>query len=516
MFGPNLPRTKKNKPKRKKTKSFDGKSRKAIERRTFERQERRRKKADRLQRIADKREAKREEEKQRRKEERQRRAETGEPIVMKVKSKRDPKVHNGSEQVDSIILKVLGKSSKSKRVAGNGKQSVVRKKKVDLDTQQEAKCQDVGPDVPYKEFSNIKEFSNTKTGPMSASDKPDMTSSRWLESSSGASMERTVKKKPKRFVKRLVKKTRRPSESSDEEEDEKPKRQRRRKVFLRLADPSLTESSGAETPYLADSSEDEDGNMGTKVVGEMKGGAGETDLTNDEELTLAIQRSGENLYLDAPTIGDGNCFSRATVQQCQRAPVKLFLQSRGMTVTDFMDLKKNVAEFIRANSNTPKVENLRVNFEVGQLNNHREGMRRRSWRQYWIDMQKDARDVPDDRSWLEFWADDIFLKATALYLNLDIRIIWAGDSNRQRVTTIDGLFFQVAEGETRPTLYLGYIVDQHYQSLLPVIKDRYLPPGLAQPAVDNALKNVLRALEKSKQGTEVSIHFKILQDTGIL
>ena len=241
-----------------------------------------------------------------------------------------------------------------------------------------------------------------------------------------------------------------------------------------------------------------------------------TDLTNEEELTLAIQRSGENLYLDAPTIGDGNCFSRATVQQCQRAPVKLFLQSRGMTVTDFMDLKKNVAEFIRANSNTPKVENLRVNFEVGQLNNHREGMRRRSWRQYWIDMQKDARDVPDDRSWLEFWADDIFLKATALYLNLDIRIIWAGDSNRQRVTTIDGLFFQVAEGETRPTLYLGYIVDQHYQSLLPVMEDRYLPPGLAQPAVDNALKNVLRALEKSKQGTEVSIHFKILQGTGIL
>ena len=143
-------------------------------------------------------------------------------------------------------------------------------------------------------------------------------------------------------------------------------------------------------------------------------------------------------------------------------------------------------------------------------------MRRRSWRQYWIDMQKDARDVPDDRSWLEFWADDIFLKATALYLNLDIRIIWAGDSNRQRVTTIDGLFFQVAEGETRPTLYLGYIVDQHYQSLLPVMEDRYLPPGLAQPAVDNALKNVLRALEKSKQGTEVSIHFKILQGTGIL
>ena len=131
-------------------------------------------------------------------------------------------------------------------------------------------------------------------------------------------------------------------------------------------------------------------------------------------------------------------------------------------------------------------------------------------------MQKDARDVPDDRSWLEFWADDIFLKATALYLNLDIRIIWAGDSNRQRVTTIDGLFFQVAEGETRPTLYLGYIVDQHYQSLLPVMENRYLPPGLAQPAVDNALKNVLRALEKSKQGTEVSIHFKILQGTGIL
>ncbi len=237
MFGPNLPRTKKNKPKRKKTKSFDGKSRKAKERRTFQRQKRRRKKTERQQRIEAKREANRQEQKQRR-------AEGGEPPVKKVKSKKDPKSHHGAEYV--------------------------------------------GPDVSFKEFSNIKEFSNTKSGTMSTSDKQDMTNSPWLQSSSAASMERPVKKKSKRYVKRRPKQTSKPGESSDEDEDEKPKRQRRRKSFLRRFDPSLTESSGAETPYLAD--DDEEVSRAAHVYGELKGGAGlyEDDLSMTELMRIQI------------------------------------------------------------------------------------------------------------------------------------------------------------------------------------------------------------------------------------
>ena len=70
----------------------------------------------------------------------------------------------------------------------------------------------------------------------------------------------TFEEKPKRYVKRRVKKANLPHESSDEEEEERPMRPRRRKGFLRRVDPSpsLTESSGGETPYLADSSDDEE------------------------------------------------------------------------------------------------------------------------------------------------------------------------------------------------------------------------------------------------------------------
>ena len=65
-----------------------------------------------------------------RREERQKsRAESGEPV--KVKAKRDLRTHHGAEQVDAAILKLLGKSHRSKKAVGKGKQGVVNKKKVD-------------------------------------------------------------------------------------------------------------------------------------------------------------------------------------------------------------------------------------------------------------------------------------------------------------------------------------------------------------------------------------------------
>ena len=314
----------------------------------------------------------------------------------------------------------------------------------------------------------------------------------------------SFEEKPKRYVKRRVKKANLPHESSDEEEEERPMRPRRRKGFLRRVDPSpsLTESSGGETPYLADSSDDEEeearvGQTGGQI-GSMKGGSGES---YEALLTVAILKSGENVKLDEPTRGDGSCFSHAIVQQSRRCSVGLFLKSRGKTISDFMHLKKSVAQFIKANIKSQKVENLRVNFEVSQLNMHREGRRRRSWREYWSDMQSHGEDE-------KYWADDTFLQATAWFLNLPIRIIYAGDDTRGRiVATTDADFFPPIDGEQRPILYLGYIVNEHYQSLLPLVENDYVPPpGLDQPAVSNALQNALQALleAKTKQGTEVS------------
>ena len=536
--------------------------------------------------LKQERQKRREEKKQkraaRREEEKERRAEGGEVKVTKVKAKRDSKSNHGKEQVDGIILKLLGKSHKSKRTAGKDKNKVVEKKKPK--TQEERVGTKWKPGMKEEagerwqkerklkqkaesKRSSKKEENPNSTMPKTEKDKSVATSSEdgvviedvgsdpeadlldkpkgsvdrgafqpafeetltskhpspppsakpvtqssdsdaWLTSSSSddeASSDHqeekhSAKSKPKRYLKRRpVKKTTLSVESSDDQ-DEEPTQQRRRKMRKVNLVPSLTESSSGEIPDLADSDNygKESGveNLRGKV-GNMGGGAGET---YEEVLKKAIRKAGEDVKLDEPTIGDGSCFSHAIIQQCRRRPVKLFLQSRGVTITEFMHLKTNVAHFIQANINTQRVQNLKVNFEVSQMNMHWEGRGRRSWRQYWTDMQRHGQAE-------RYWADDIFLQATAFYLNLDLRIIWAGDNtNGQVVTTVDGLFYQVAQGELRPLLYLGYIVNEHYQSLLPVVEDDYTPPCLAQPAVDNALQNALQALreEKTKQDDKVS------------
>ena len=97
------------------------KSRAEVERaRQRRKAERQKKRADWLQRRADRRE-----------EEKQRRDERGEPQVTKTRSeRRDPKSHHGTEMVDTTILKLLGKSHKSKKVAGKNKPNRVEMKKV--------------------------------------------------------------------------------------------------------------------------------------------------------------------------------------------------------------------------------------------------------------------------------------------------------------------------------------------------------------------------------------------------
>ena len=246
-------------------------------------------------------------------------------------------------------------------------------------------------------------------------------------------------------------------------------------------------------------------NMG---VGSMKGGAGGA---YEEMLREAIKKSELNLKLDHPTRGDGNCCARAILQQCQRAPIRLLLQSRKVTFNTIMQLKHNVSRFIQENGNTQKVRNMRVSFEMSQHTIHHEGLRKRTWGQYWADMEQDAEQMQGIR-WWECWADDTWLQAAAWYLDMPIVIIWAGDDTQGRIiSTTDGYWTPLAEGEQRPKLYLGYIVRAHYQSLLPLVEDQ-IPQFVAQPAIDKTLEDVLRAVEaaqaaeeaKRKQGTQVN------------
>ena len=207
----------------------------------------------------------------------------------------------------------------------------------------------------------------------------------------------------------------------------------------------------------------------------MRGGANEKaeePFTELDMIRQAIQISGERLELDSPTRGDGNCGPRALVQQCQRHSVKIFLQRRGVTISTFKQLKKYVANFIRENAKDQRVQDLKENFEQGQSTLHEEEkavkehlrLEARTWEKYWIDMRKDAGQERGKR-WRECWADDIWLGAAALYLNMDIHILQAGDQTAGQMIVVKGNW---TPAEDKPALYLGYIPNSHYQSLIPL------------------------------------------------
>ena len=271
--------------------------------------------------------------------------------------------------------------------------------------------------------------------------------------------------------------------------------------------PYLTHEKIQEPPNLADSSDDNEEVIqeNPHFCGSMRGGAGSSpqEILNWIDLIeQAILGHLPPLKLDELTPGFGDCFSEAIVQQCQRPPIKLYLQSRGITISNMLQLKAKVAEFVNVNKKARKLQDLRVNFEASQLNMRHEGLPARTWREYWADMQRSGP-----------WADDHFVQCTAWYLNVRLSILYVGSETEGKTTTsIDGQFFPAAPGESQPVMYLGYIVNTHYQSLLPQVEDNTVPHWLAPPAIDNALQRTLQCLQSMQQGSQVS---KVAQAVNI-
>ena len=271
--------------------------------------------------------------------------------------------------------------------------------------------------------------------------------------------------------------------------------------------PYLTHEKIQEPPNLADSSDDnkEEIQGNPQFCGSMRGGAGSSpqEILNWIDLIeQAILGHLPPLKLDELTPGFGDCFSEAIVQQCQRPPIKLYLQSRGITISNMLQLKAKVAEFVNVNKKARKLQDLRVNFEASQLNMRHEGLPARTWREYWADMQRSGP-----------WADDHFVQCTAWYLNVRLSILYVGSETEGKTTTsIDGQFFPSAPGESQPVMYLGYIVNTHYQSLLPQVEDNTMPAWLAPPAIDNTLQRTLQCLQSMQQGSQVS---KVAQAVNI-
>ena len=178
-----------------------------------------------------------------------------------------------------------------------------------------------------------------------------------------------------------------------------------------------------------------------------------------DQLDLAIVRCKVSLIRDEETPGDGNCFTRSIMQQCERKEVKEWIREHQpwKMANSHHDLRIRVSKFALQESND-NLRNLREHYENIQVPLQIEdGNEVRSWNDYWIWMSQD-----------KVWADDIFIQATAWYLELDLKIITYTSTPEKPFMTITG--GEYSRELNKPNLYLGYYPvppNQHYQSFLP-------------------------------------------------
>ena len=210
-----------------------------------------------------------------------------------------------------------------------------------------------------------------------------------------------------------------------------------------------------------------------------------------ERLDESILRCKVSLKRDASTLGDGNCFPRSIIQQCERYEVRKWLEEHRpwKIASSHNDLRLKVVKFAlnesneKLNSLKDHYENVQIPLQMEDVNNPHHHIR--SWREYWRWMSQDSK-----------WADDIFIQATAWYLELDIKIITFTSTPKKPFMTISG--GDDSSDFRRPKLYVGYIPvrdNEHYQSLLPKDENKNLSTlkrGINQVDNDNGSVAVLR------------------------
>ena len=179
------------------------------------------------------------------------------------------------------------------------------------------------------------------------------------------------------------------------------------------------------------------------------------------------------------------------------------LRRQGKTVTTYMALKRDVRQFVLDRLDHPRIKEMKANFEQKQGQLAQEGQPTRGWLTYWDDMLKNGE-----------WADDTFVQATAFFLNLDMFLFIADSATyTQLFHPISGDIDSDRVGSPgRPTLLIGYISDQHYQSLLLAEEEPSVSGCPTSQAVDEALRRAFSALqlELLKQSRQVSWIFKMV------
>ena len=168
-----------------------------------------------------------------------------------------------------------------------------------------------------------------------------------------------------------------------------------------------------------------------------------------DEMMRTIPDLREEFELDQITLGDGQCFMTSVIQQLRRPEVNCGLSPKWQLLSRHLDprsFKFQVKRFLNS-SDHPRVQFLKENIQ------NFTGM---SWEDYWSSkyiMKKST------------WADHVFVQSTAWSLQLDIVI--HQDLKSKPVDMISGNIDNEKVPCKGSQIHLGYLVDRHYQSILP-------------------------------------------------
>ena len=169
-----------------------------------------------------------------------------------------------------------------------------------------------------------------------------------------------------------------------------------------------------------------------------------------EEMMRDIQGLKEEFILDQITLGDGQCFMTAIIQQMRRPDVNSSLSQDLQKFAWIMDpraFKFKVRKFMK-DSPHPKVQDLRKDFQIFT------GL---PWEEFWSARHIMKRDT---------WADHVFIQSSAWYLQKDIVI--HQNITSQPIQIISGNIDDENEPCRDPKLHVGYLFRRHYQSVIPI------------------------------------------------
>ena len=172
-----------------------------------------------------------------------------------------------------------------------------------------------------------------------------------------------------------------------------------------------------------------------------------------EEMIRDIPGLCDKFQLDQITMGNGECFHTAVHQQLRRPDVQNNLSQRNKQLSRNSDMKafKSTVRRFMLKNNHPKIASMKEGFQ-----NFMEGM---TWEEYWS---------PKNLLRKEFWADEVFIRATAWFLKLDIvmhqNILGCPEK------LISGNIDDDTSSSEGPKLHLGYLLSRHFQSLIPRVQ----------------------------------------------